>query len=160
MVGKQVVGKEHIVRQAYADGNEIGNHSWDHTDFRKLSPADIEVQVKLTQSAIAAAGVPAPKVIRPPYGAVDPMILGHLHMAVIGWNIDPLDWKLHDPQAIYDNVLASVRPGGIVLMHDIDPATADALEPILQVLKQQYQLVTVSELLQLTRGDQGQYFNR
>jgi hypothetical protein len=45
-------------------------------------------------------------------------------------------------------------------MHDIYPSTADALVPIIDSLKQQYQIVTVSQLMHLSSGVQGQYFGR
>ncbi|GAB6989863.1 hypothetical protein JCM16418A_19130 [Paenibacillus pini] len=55
-----------------------------------------------------------------------------------------------------------IRPGSIVLMHDIHKSTADALPQLLKTLKKQgYQFVTVSQLLSLNEstGD-GPYFNR
>lgn len=160
MVGNHVGGREYLVRRAYAEGHEIGNHSWSHASFTKLSPADVEMQLRLTQEAIMAAGVPAPHLFRPPYGAFNGMVLAHADIAVIRWNIDPADWDSKDPQKIQEHLLAYARPGGIALLHDTQPATADALDITLRELKSHYQFVTVSQLLQLASGDHGLYFGR
>jgi peptidoglycan/xylan/chitin deacetylase (PgdA/CDA1 family) len=160
LVGQHVAGREPTVRRMYSDGHEIGNHSWSHADFSKLSPAEVDSQIRLAQAAIAGAGVPAPRLFRPPYGSVDQVVMSHVGMTVVRWNIDPEDWKVRNAAAIHQKVMADARPGGIILMHDTDPATADALEPILIDLKQHYRLITVSQLMRLSPGDQGQYFGR
>jgi peptidoglycan/xylan/chitin deacetylase (PgdA/CDA1 family) len=53
-----------------------------------------------------------------------------------------------------------VKPGAIVLLHDTNPHTVAAIQKALPELKTKYQLVTVSELMGLSGGDQGQYFGR
>ena len=47
-----------------------------------------------------------------------------------------------------------------VLLHDTDPATADALQSTLGLLSQHYQFVTISQLFELSPGDHGQYKGR
>lgn len=160
IVGRQVAGREAIVQREHRAGHEIGNHSWGHPDLTKLSPVDAEDQVNRAQQAIASAGVPAPKILRPPYGAIDNMVASHTHMTVVRWNIDPEDWRIRDSGRIHQNVVQAAHPGGIVLMHDIEQTTAQALEAIIDSLAPYYQFVTVSQLLDLSPGDPGQYFGR
>lgn len=158
LVGQRVKGNEALVRRMYRSGNEIGNHSWNHPDFTKLNQAQVTDQIQRTQGAIIAAGVPAPHLLRPPYGAVNPAILDQLHMTVVNWNVDSDDWHLTDPAKIDANVLNAAQPGRIILMHDIYPTTVTALRPAIDALKTKYQFVTVSQLMNLSPGDQGQYF--
>lgn len=158
LVGQRVPGNEATVRRMYREGNEVGNHSWSHPDFTKLSQAQITDQIQKTQTVIVAAGVPAPHLLRPPYGSVNPGVLSQLHMTTVEWNIDPDDWSQKDPAKIDANILSHAQPGRIILMHDIYPWTADALRPAIDNLKAHYQLVTVSQLMHLAPGDQGQYF--
>lgn len=160
VVGCNIAGHESILRRAYADGHEIGNHSWDHPDLTMLAPDQVEDQLRATQRAVAASGVPVPRLVRPPYGSINEVVAAHNHLAVVRWNVDPEDWKSQDPALITEMLLAQVRPGSIILLHDIHPATAAAVEAVLPVLKQKYHLVTVSQLLNLTPRDQGQYFAR
>jgi peptidoglycan-N-acetylglucosamine deacetylase len=160
IIGVHVAGKEALLRREYREGHEIGNHSWSHPDLSKLSAEDAESQIESTQRVIASAGVPAPKILRPPYGAVNDAVMAHNNLTVVRWNTDPEDWLSKDPAKITQSLMAHVRPGSIILMHDIYPTTVTALEPILQTLKQQYQFVTASQLLELSPGDQGQFFAR
>jgi peptidoglycan/xylan/chitin deacetylase (PgdA/CDA1 family) len=138
----------------------IGNHSWDHADFTKLSAADVAREVDKTQSVIMAAGVPAPKIIRPPYGAIDPKVLSQLHLTVVRWNIDSEDWTTTDVQLIMKHITSEAKPGGIMLMHDTRQSTIDAITAALPDLKARFRLVTVDQLFNLASGDQGDYFGR
>jgi len=160
IVGVHVPGNETLLRREYQEGHEIGNHTWNHPDLSKLSPEEAQSQIEMTQKIIADAGVPAPKILRPPYGAVNDMLAAHNHLTIVRWNTDPEDWLQKDPSKLGDQLLAHVRPGSIILMHDIYPSTVAALEPVIQKLKQQYQFVTASQLLELSPGDQGQFFAR
>lgn len=160
VIGIHVPGREEILRREYREGHEIGNHSWNHPDLSKLSPEDAQTQIALTQKVIAGAGVPAPKLLRPPYGAVNDMLAAHNKLTIVRWNTDPEDWKQTDPAKTDAQLLAQARPGAVILMHDIYPSTVAALEPAIQALKQQYQFVTASELLEVSPGDQGQFFAR
>lgn len=160
VVGRNVAGKEDILRRMHREGHEIGNHSWDHADFTKLSPAQVDAELAATQGAISGAGVPAPRLFRPPYGAVNDVVKNHANMTIVRWDIDPEDWLNRDPVKIDESLMAHARPGSIILMHDIYLTTADALIPAIDQLKTQYQFVTVSQLMNLSAGDQGQFFGR
>ena len=160
VVGAHIAGHESILKRQYAEGHEIGNHSWSHPDLSKLTPEQAGEQIQATQRAIAGVGVPVPRLLRPPYGAVSDVVVAHNNLSIVRWNIDPEDWLFRDPAKIQEHLLSQARPGAIILLHDIYPSTVAALEPALQVLKQSYQFVTVSQLLNLTPGDQGQYFSR
>lgn len=160
VIGQRVAGNEALLKRMQASGYEIGNHSWSHRKPSELSPQELEDEISRTQQAVAAAGVPAPKLFRPPYGEFNAMIRSHAQMTVIAWNVDPEDWNVRKPEKIVEAVTSHAKPGAIVDLHDIRPLTADALDAILTNLEQQYQLVTVSELLNLTPGQQGIFYGR
>jgi peptidoglycan/xylan/chitin deacetylase (PgdA/CDA1 family) len=144
----------------HQSGYEIGNHTWSHRDLSELSPQDLEDDIMHAQDAIVAAGVPAPRLFRPPYGAVNPMVRSHVPLTIVSWNVDPEDWRARKPQKVIDQVLAYAKPGAIVDMHDIYQLTADSLDPIVTALEQTYHLVTVSELLNLPAGQPGIFYGR
>ncbi|HYH75876.1 MAG TPA: polysaccharide deacetylase family protein [Candidatus Saccharimonadales bacterium] len=160
LIGREVPGKEDIVRRMHAEGHEIGNHSYNHADFTKLTPEAMQAELQSTQQVIAGAGVPVPRIFRPPYGAVTPAVRAHVGLPMIRWDIDTDDWLSKDPAKITEHLIHDTHPGGIILMHDKYHATLDALEPAIQALKQHYQFVTISELQGLSAGDQGQFFGR
>jgi peptidoglycan-N-acetylglucosamine deacetylase len=158
VIGLHVPGNEALLQREHREGHEIGNHSWSHPDLTTLSPEGVADQIEATQRVITGAGVPAPKILRPPYGAVNDMVMSRSNLSIVRWNVDTQDWMLRDPAKIDAALLGAARPGAIILMHDIYPTTVAALEPALVQLKQHYQFVTVSQLLNLTPGDQGQFF--
>ena len=90
----------------------------------------------------------------------DSKIRSHVPMTVVSWNVDPEDWKAKKPEQIVEHVLAHAKPGAIVDLHDIYPITADAIDPLVAELKKNYQLVTVSELLDLPAGQPGIFYGR
>jgi peptidoglycan/xylan/chitin deacetylase (PgdA/CDA1 family) len=161
VVGSRVAGREHYLQRAYSEGHEIGNHSWNHPMFTKLSPAQIEWQLHKTQEAIMRAGVPAPHTFRPPYGAVNAAVLAHVDLPTVRWNIDPADWDVRDAAKVRQGIIGHAKPGGIVLLHDTHISTAHAMRGTIRELKRQgYQFVTASQMLQVTPGDRGDYTNR
>jgi peptidoglycan/xylan/chitin deacetylase (PgdA/CDA1 family) len=160
LIGSRVAGRGELARRIHLDGHEIGNHTWSHHKLSDLSPEMIQQEVAKAQEAIAAAGVPAPRLFRPPYGAIDSMVRSHVAMTVVSWNIDPEDWKAKKPEQIVEHVLAHAKPGAIVDLHDTEHITADALEPILASLGPNYHFVTVSELLDLPAGQPGIFYGR
>jgi peptidoglycan/xylan/chitin deacetylase (PgdA/CDA1 family) len=160
VIGNHVPGNEALLRRMYAEGHEIGNHSWSHPDFTTLNPEQMQEQIAATQAAVIGAGVPAPTLFRPPYGAVNVVVQGRAPMTIAMWNIDPEDWKVKDGKKITARVLGAAAPGRVVDMHDTHQPTADSLDELLTSLQQQYQLVTFSELFNLAPGQPGVFYGR
>lgn len=133
------------------EGNEIGNHSWNHPNLRLLNSTGLDSQILATQSAIqTATGGYAPVLMRPPYGFTSPTVkqylLGH-NLREALWNADTNDWKDRDPQVIYDRIMSDARDGRVILIHDIHLSSVQAAIRAIRDLKAQgYQLVTLSEL--------------
>ncbi len=168
-----------LLRREYADGNEIGNHTYTHTDFGQISRGQLQIELNLTQRLLESMLGIRTLLFRPPYG-IDhqpesasevaqlpiPQSMGYL---IIGARIDPDDWG--EPaggppapadvlvQRIMDQVAGKVPGavgGNIVLMHDGGgdrSHTAAALPLVIDKLRAQgYQLVAVSDLLGQTRA--------
>jgi peptidoglycan/xylan/chitin deacetylase (PgdA/CDA1 family) len=75
-------------------------------------------------------------------------------MPLYYWSIDTEDWKSRDAQKVYNAVIKNAKDGDIVLMHDIYSSTAEAVEKIVpKLIEEGYQLVTVSELIQVKTGN-------
>lgn len=160
LIGSHIAGNEEIVRRIQRSGHEIGNHTWSHRNLSTLSPQEVEAEIGQTQATITAIGVPAPHVMRPPYGEADTMVRSHTPLAVVMWNVDPEDWHAKKPEKIVEHIVAHAKPGAIVDLHDIWQVTADSLDPILSSLEQTYHLVTVSELLDLPPNQPGVFYAR
>ncbi|HEX7963870.1 MAG TPA: polysaccharide deacetylase family protein, partial [Candidatus Saccharimonadales bacterium] len=160
VIGSRVGGNEALLRRMYQGGHEIGNHSWSHPDFTTLTPQQIQDQIAQAQAAIASAGVPAPTLFRPPYGAVNAVVRSNVPLSIVRWNVDPKDWDTGNAADIIKRVESTAKPGGVVEMHDIHQQTADSLDQLLNDLAPHYQLVTVSQLFNLAPGQRGEFFGR
>ena len=149
MLGQNVVNNEEVVKNVYKRGNEIGIHTWDHKQLTKLSQDEIVSQVERTSDAIYKIIGKRPKLVRPPYGAINDTVKNSINYSLILWNIDSLDWKSRDEKQIVPLVMNSVQDGDIILLHDIHSTTVPAVEKIVSQLEEQgYQMVTVSQLLE------------
>lgn len=147
--GQYVAGYRDTLARAVNSGNEIGNHTWSHVNLT----SSIGSQISNTNTAVYNATGVYPKVYRPPYGSYNSYVLNSISMPAIMWSVDTLDWKTRNPAKNLASVQKDTRDGGIILMHDIHEPTADSVEPIVRhLLMEGYQLVTVSELLELRCG--------
>lgn len=154
MLGKNVKLYPDAVKQMLKDGNELGNHSYDHQQLTKIDGAAVKKEVDDTNRNIKnICGSPA-TLLRPPYGAINDTVKSNVGMPMILWNVDTLDWKTRNTQSTIDSVMKNLKDGDIVLMHDIHSQTIDAaLELIPKLEEEGYQLVTVSEMAAAKKQD-------
>jgi len=149
MLGSQAAKYPHIVKRIEAAGHEIGNHSWIHSDFTKMTPQQMIDDLNHTQQTLVAAGATSVHLFRPPYGARNDTVRQTVPFSLALWNIDPEDWREQDPNVLAARIVATAKPGGIVVLHDIKPVTVAAAPQFVGTLKQHYRLVTMSELLDI-----------
>ena len=147
MLGKNVKSYPDAIKQMLKDGNELGNHSYDHQQLTKIDAEAIAKEVNDTNENIKnICGSPA-TVLRPPYGAINDTVKSSVGMPMILWNVDTLDWKTRNTQSTIDEVMRNLKDGDIILMHDIHTQTVDAALQLIPKLEEEgYQLVTVSEM--------------
>ncbi len=149
MLGQNVTYYPEVVKAVYNSGSEIGIHSWSHPDLTKLESAKILEEIQNTSDKVYGLTGYRPKLVRPPYGALNSVVKSTISLPFILWNIDSLDWKSRDEKQIVPLVMNDVEDGDIILLHDIHSTTVPAAEKIIsQLVEQDYQLVTVSEMLE------------
>jgi len=154
VVGRATRGMEPVLRRIAATGNELGDHTYSHADLLGLPPPGRRTQLQWTRGLVwRATGVQA-RFFRPPYGATGPAVnrLGRsLGLIPVLWSVDSRDWQLPGTKAIARRVIAHVRPGAIVLMHDGGGdrrETLRALPAILRALARRHlEAVTLSQML-------------
>lgn len=140
-----------LLRRMVAEGHAIGNHSWDHPQFFRMSSDAIRKEIRATDAVIRAATGTQSVMMRPPFGEQDARIrksIGATGEAVILWNVDTEDWKYRDSKRLVGYVVKHAKRNEIVLMHDVRPTTRAAVPTIVARLQAKgYTLVTVPELL-------------
>lgn len=152
MLGSRIDFYPDLVKEVFNQGHEIGNHTWNHKQLTKITDKAIQEEIhSVDQKLQDVIGQPA-TVFRPPYGATNAHVESFLNVPSVLWTIDTLDWKTKSPESILAEVKAGLKPGAIVLMHDIHGTTIEALELILPYLKEQgYTSVQVSEVLEMNK---------
>ncbi|RYG72284.1 DUF3298 domain-containing protein [Lentibacillus lipolyticus] len=153
MLGSQVEYYPELANKVEEAGHEIGNHTMHHQDLTINQQPAIKQEVQQASDIIQQATGQAPSLFRPPYGASNKTVekvAEKMDTPISMWSVDSLDWKSRNADAVHKEVMANAAPGSIVLLHDIHPSTADALPEVIASLeKEGYQMVTVSQLLQL-----------
>jgi peptidoglycan/xylan/chitin deacetylase (PgdA/CDA1 family) len=120
-VGYLVAAYPSTLKNAYNHGHAIANHTWNHENLRNTSYSQIVSTISRTDSKIRSIGIPATRLVRPPYGATDSRVKRAINEAGFGqalWNIDPRDWAGTSVSGIYNNVVGNARNGSVVVMHD------------------------------------------
>lgn len=147
MLGNRVDFYPNIAKEISKRGHELGNHTWDHKDLTTLSKEEIHKEIQMTSDAIQKATEKEPTVFRPPYGIINDQVDNTISLPTVLWTVDTKDWKTHNAKKILSEVKRNVKDGSIILMHDIHNSTVEAVDLVLQYLKEQdYECVTVSEL--------------
>ncbi len=151
--GKAVASYKNTLKRAVNMGCEIANHTYGHVNLAKSSAQTIASQISSTNTAVYNATGVYPKLYRPPYGEYNSSVLSRIAMPAILWSVDTLDWKTKSAAKTLSSVKKDTTDGAIILMHDIQASTADAVvQAVPYLLKQGYQLVTVSELIEARQG--------
>jgi peptidoglycan/xylan/chitin deacetylase (PgdA/CDA1 family)/TolA-binding protein len=143
------VGKDsqvHATRAAAASqrllegGHTLANHSFTHSFLPKLDDEKLKSEIELTDRMLREVSKSSSDLFRAPYGArnakVKDAIAAHKLRSVM-WNVDSQDWADPVPSSIADRVVRIVEAEkrGIILFHDIQQRTVEALPLVLDTLQ-------------------------
>lgn len=131
-------------------GHEIGNHSYNHADYTKLSKEDMLADMEKCDEIIENVTGARPYLFRAPSGGYNDAVVktseesGRVY---IQWSVDGIDYGGADADSIYERSTAKTRAGDIILLHNGTDHTAEILPDILKTLCAEYEPVIVSELI-------------
>jgi peptidoglycan/xylan/chitin deacetylase (PgdA/CDA1 family) len=138
-IGPNAADHPDLVKRILADGHVIGGHSNSHTDLTAKPLADATSDIADGLASLTAAGANA-SLFRFPLLASTPLLTNWLHlkgMAAVSADIDPRDWAGDPPEETLSRLkeqLAEKR-GGVILLHDSQPNTAELLPALLDYLR-------------------------
>jgi peptidoglycan/xylan/chitin deacetylase (PgdA/CDA1 family) len=122
VVGYEAAANPDLIRAEVNAGMSVEDHTRDHADLTRLSPAGIDSELQSTADVIQAASGQRPKCFRPPYGATNTTVIAEaarLGLTQVLWNVDPSDYTLPGAATIATRVLAAANGSGLVVgMHD------------------------------------------
>ncbi len=132
----------------------VGNHTWSHPHLEAQPRWLVWLELARTQWQVQQSVGWKPRLFRVPYGqhdAATDAVVHSLGLLTVFWSVDSRDDVAHvTARQVARNVLAGVRPGAIVIMHDIHPWTVAAVPRILHALRLRgLRAVSVPELLAL-----------
>src|SRR5499427_1813765 len=178
LIGIQADKFSGILKRVYAEGHEIGNHTFTHPDISNISSRYMSLECNLTEQLFASQLGIKTILFRPPYSIdqepdtedqVRPLeFTQSLGYITVGNKIDPNDWR-DKPRATADQIAADVlehlppckqfdqRCGNIILLHDGGgdrSETVKALPLIIEGARARgFEFVPVYRLLGKTKAD-------
>lgn len=146
VVGNRVPNFSESVKQAYEQGCQIASHTYEHKVLTGLNAKGIKEQIEKANRAISKViGCPA-TALRPPGGGVNDKVRKYVGLPMVCWDVDTEDWKSRNAEKVLKRC-HHIDDGDVVLMHDLYPSTAQAVQKLIPYLKKKgFQLVTVDEL--------------
>lgn len=152
-IGKNIRGKEEILKKIDTGGHLVGNHSYSHgLLFDLKNTACLVKDLELCKQEISAVIHKTPLFFRPPYGVTTPALaraVKRLRYDVIGWNIRSLDTSIGDKTQVLLRIKERLQPGSIILMHDSVAGIDLVVKDLLIYLKEQnYRVIGLDQLIQ------------
>ena len=147
-----------LVREILRRGHDVGNHSTRHDPLLMLrSRARLEDEIARTQNLLAPFGI-RPLIFRPPVGITNPRLPGvlrKLRMECVTFSCRACDFGNRRIRGLAQTILGKVRPGAIVLLHDVSPPEVgriaewlERVEEIIRGLKARgYEIAPLSDLI-------------
>lgn len=147
VLGSNVSYYPNELKYIVSHGHEIGNHSYSHPNFKKISLDMGLEEIQKTQDIVFQTIHRYPRVFRFPYGVVQKDILKNTHLRSILWTADSQDWCEFNYKMIVEKVKKEIKEDGVILFHDFRNYNEKAITQVVHDLKKEgYVFVTISEL--------------
>ena len=142
-IGKHATYYPEILKQVATAGHTVGAHTWSHANLnnKKLSEQQQIDEIEKGYSAVkwAIGGAPAPFFRFPALQHPPTMVtyLGNRNVAIYSCDVDSFDFRAKNADKIVETVMGKLDKNGkgIILMHDFQKHTAEALPQLLRKLK-------------------------
>jgi peptidoglycan/xylan/chitin deacetylase (PgdA/CDA1 family) len=157
VIGEKAAAYPELIDLILAHGHTIGNHSYHHDNFLMLqSIRSLEKDIGATQDILAQVGI-KPLLFRPPIGITNPRlkpVLADLGLQTVTFSCRALDRGNRNVANLAARILKKLRPGDILLLHDIPPPTSEKfacwhmeLDRLFSRLQELHHVVPLAELI-------------
>ncbi len=148
--GQSIDGNEDILNDMVLCGHELENHTNTHPKLTLLTSDEIIDEIYLAQKKIEEVFPDYEfKYVRPPYGFYNEAVINTADLPLILWDVDSGDWIETDVEKICNDVIDNVKDGSVVVFHDDNDYTVEALKKIIPELKERgFQFVTLEQLFE------------
>ena len=141
-----------IVVRMKKEGHDVGNHSYSHPYFHRLSWTGAIREISMTRWVLGRILGEDCKMFRPPHGKLSLRSLIPAWAAgqqVVMWNVDLKDYCAASGDVEAQLARTSFASGDIILYHGVNAAALKALPSVIKAaLGKNREAVTISELVQ------------
>ncbi|UOQ43832.1 delta-lactam-biosynthetic de-N-acetylase [Halobacillus salinarum] len=155
VTGHYIQSAPDLLKRMADEGHLIGNHSWSHPDFTKITKGKMKTELeKVDQAVKELTNQEVMTFVRPPRGTFNDQTLkwakefGYTHAF---WSIAFKDWETNNQKGwkyAYNSVLDQIHPGAVILLHTVSKDNADALEQLINELRKRgYHFGSLNDLM-------------
>ena len=153
-IGKNIENNKTIVKQAFAEGHLIGNHSFGHHFWFDMLPAKKMLEdLQTANKAISDVIGKQPILFRPPYGVTNPNLAKAIikgNFTPVGWSVRSMDTVIKDQNVLLEKITKKVKPGAVFLFHDTCKTTLAILPAFINYARHNgYQIIRLDKMLKL-----------
>ena len=143
LTGPDAEARREVLRSTLAKGFLVASHTVTHRKLRRASPATLAAEIDESIRILAKETERPIGMFRAPFGAVDKRVRAWIKkrgLTEAVWSIDPRDWEAKKPEEagpLRRKILQMIidQDGGVVVMHDVKPITAEIVAGVLDDLE-------------------------
>lgn len=134
-IGEKVMQQPELCGEIIRRGHAIENHSQQHRhNFSLLGLNGFIGEIEAAQQTLSNITGTRPQFFRAPAGLRNPFLedaLKRLDLQLVSWSVRGFDTQVTDAEKVESKLLAGLRPGAILLIHDGNAARTKANVPII-----------------------------
>jgi peptidoglycan-N-acetylmuramic acid deacetylase len=144
VTGHYLMDQPELVQRMVKEGHIVGNHSWHHPDLTEVSDDRLREELsKVKEEFTRITGETEMHYLRPPRGVFSERTLALSHQegyTNVFWSLAFVDWETNNQKGweyAYNNIMKRIHPGAVLLLHTVSKDNAEALERVIDDLRQQ-----------------------
>lgn len=135
VIGAQAERYPDLCRDIVRAGHAIENHTQRHRyNFALMGVKGITQELQAAQATLTALTGQRPLFFRAPAGFRNPFlapVLSRLGLQLVSWSVRGFDTRVRSSDQVKCKLLAGLRPGAILLLHDGNAARTPAGQPVI-----------------------------
>ncbi|WP_226584956.1 delta-lactam-biosynthetic de-N-acetylase [Halobacillus litoralis] len=155
VTGHYIESAPELLKRMADEGHLIGNHSWSHPDFTKISKEKMQRELSMVEESVKKlTDQDVMTFVRPPRGTFNDQTLkwaGEFGYTHAFWSLAFVDWQTDRQkgwQYAYDRVMEQIHPGAVILLHTVSKDNAEALSQLIDELRKRgYRFGSLNDLM-------------
>ena len=152
LIGRKAKKNTSIVKEILDRGHKIGNHSFDHNEYRAEPIKDFSFQIEKTNRVFEQTIGIRTRLFRPPYGKLSIPLLRYCvkkKIVVVMWSLDCRDSFVHSSASFSSKIIQNARENDILLMHDDGTLSRDIVrDEIPRLIDRGFTFTTVTRMVE------------